>query len=277
MTLLNIASDLLEQFEQEKNAISSEPLTELQKHTRISQTITVAISQLNASIKEACFANEAEEILFFKDTLPEFYATLQLHKDCYIIECNKPISTPQAVRRYFARQYRIAEHAIEQERGFYLYWRTGSTQLDTLYFTRKGSAILSAIEALPPGFDPELATPYCLKLARILGQEYLKEFLLNEVEHVAASSGSFTAGISLQWTGPKLGLTELIYAWHEMGCFNHGKITLKQLVDAIEMKFSIKLGNYSRNWQAVLNRKKDYTAFLTELREAGECRAKKTL
>jgi hypothetical protein len=77
-------------------------------------------------------------------------------------------------------------------------------------------------------------------------------------------SPSFFPKVRLTWTGNKIDLVELIYAWETAGCFNHGHVTIKEIVDYIEIVFNIDLNGYYRMFIDMRNRA-DRTAFLDKL------------
>ena len=70
--------------------------------------------------------------------------------------------------------------------------------------------------------------------------------------------------VRLTWTGSKVELVELIYAWETAGCFNHGHATIKEIVIYVENIFNIDLSGYYRMFCDIRNRV-DRTAFLDKL------------
>ena len=72
--------------------------------------------------------------------------------------------------------------------------------------------------------------------------------------------------IRLQWTYPKVGLIELIYALKELGVFNHGKADLKTITKCFEYMFCIDLGNVSSSFQEIRERKKGFATIIDKLR-----------
>lgn len=70
--------------------------------------------------------------------------------------------------------------------------------------------------------------------------------------------------VRLTWTGSKVDLVELIYAWESAGCFNHGHVTIKEIVSYIQIVFNIDLGDYYHTFRD-LRRRVDRTAFLDSL------------
>jgi hypothetical protein len=70
--------------------------------------------------------------------------------------------------------------------------------------------------------------------------------------------------VRLTWTGSKVELVELIYAWETAGCFNHGHATIKEIAAYIEVIFNVDLGDYYDTFRDMRNRV-NRTAFLDKL------------
>jgi hypothetical protein len=68
----------------------------------------------------------------------------------------------------------------------------------------------------------------------------------------------------LTWTGSKIDLVELIYAWEKAGCFNHGHANIKEIAAYLEVVFNIDLGDYYDIFRDMRNRV-SRTAFLDKL------------
>lgn len=60
-----------------------------------------------------------------------------------------------------------------------------------------------------------------------------------ELETEANDSSYFYPKVRLTWTGSKVDLVELIYAWETARCFNHGHANIKEFVAYIEVVFNI--------------------------------------
>ena len=80
----------------------------------------------------------------------------------------------------------------------------------------------------------------------------------------ALQSPFFLPKVRLTWTGSKVDLVELIYAWETAGCFNHGYANVKEIVVYTEIVFNIDLGDYYHTFRD-LRRRVDRTAFLDSL------------
>jgi hypothetical protein len=73
--------------------------------------------------------------------------------------------------------------------------------------------------------------------------------------------------LKITWTGNKVELVELIYAWEKVGCFNHGNANIKEIVAYIEIVFNIDLGDYYHTFCEMRNRV-SRIAFLDKLIKA---------
>lgn len=72
----------------------------------------------------------------------------------------------------------------------------------------------------------------------------------------------------LEWTGSKTDATELIYELIHTGVLNHGRATLSQTSNWFENMFKIDLGNLTKTFQEIRNRKKETTSFALRLDKA---------
>lgn len=100
-----------------------------------------------------------------------------------------------------------------------------------------------------------------------LGNDLLARYMMNGKNpdtEVIEQSPFFFPKTRLTWTGSKVELVELIYAWETAGCFNHGHGNIKEIAVYIEVVFNIDLGDYYHTFLEMRNRVKR-TAFLDKL------------
>jgi len=71
--------------------------------------------------------------------------------------------------------------------------------------------------------------------------------------------------INLQWTAKKTDLIELLYALHDAGCFNSGKVSLNQIATNFEKAFNCDLSHFSRDFNEMRIRL-DKTPFIDKLK-----------
>lgn len=103
----------------------------------------------------------------------------------------------------------------------------------------------------------------CFYSIEDLISQYLTEDKVFNKEKTEQTPFSFP-NVRLTWTGSKVDLVELIYAWEAAGCFNHGHVTIKEIVSYIQIIFNIDLGDYYHTFRD-LRRRVDRTAFLDSL------------
>jgi hypothetical protein len=70
----------------------------------------------------------------------------------------------------------------------------------------------------------------------------------------------------LQWTGPKIGLVELIYALAQAGVFNNGKADYKEIAQHFETMFNIPLDNIYKIFEKIRLRECGPTTFLDSVK-----------
>ena len=71
--------------------------------------------------------------------------------------------------------------------------------------------------------------------------------------------------MKITWTGKKAELIEQIYAWVEANSFNHGNVSIKELVNHIENVFNIDLGDFYHVFLEIRERKGSRTLYLDKL------------
>ena len=72
---------------------------------------------------------------------------------------------------------------------------------------------------------------------------------------------------SLNWTGTKASLIELIYSLHGVDAINNGNVDIKQIATLFEGLFNIKLGNWYRHFQEIRLRKNGRTNFIDQMKK----------
>lgn len=94
----------------------------------------------------------------------------------------------------------------------------------------------------------------------------LSRFMSDNIldEEKAEQSSFIYPKTRMTWTGTKVDLVELIYAWEAAGCFNHGNASIKEIVAYIEVVFNIDLNGYYRMF-IDMRRRADRTSFLDKL------------
>jgi len=205
---------------------------------------------LKKFIKSYKFRNESEEIRFFKEIKPGFFSNLIFYKKVYNLELSRP-KGDNKVRQDFLRQelHKINSY-FQRNTDMYFYHRTGCCHLDKEFFLRGKASVHLMQESFYFERDPDFSTLCDFKIAKILANELLESYLMEELDKLEGflprnNKDIFTAS-PLVWNGPKIDLIEIIFAIHESGYVSYREKSFKLLVSSVEKLFSIDLGNISR-------------------------------
>ncbi|KAA6311090.1 hypothetical protein EZS27_037718 [termite gut metagenome] len=203
---------------------------------------------MKAFILSYNFRDEEEEIFFFKEVKPKLCYRLIYYRIVYNIEMNRPIGVDKQ-RDYLREELNEINTYCTKRLDFIRYYRSGSTHLDSLYFLRGKADAEQYLETFYYELDPNFSTNCDFKIAKILSNDMLSAYLMQEIEllndnGMKGCSFGFPA-TKKTWKGSKAELQEQIYAWDSAGSF--GDVPLTQLYDYIQNVFNIELdGNLSR-------------------------------
>lgn len=215
------------------------------------------------------FESKEEEIKFFKKYKPKLFSALIFYRKLYNIEVNRPKGGEEKQRDYVKRQLcRLNDH-FDDNRDFYKYYRLKETHMDEHYFLRQKPTIQMTMESFYFERDPMFSTAADFKMAKIIANDRIEKYLMEELEKLEHRDGYYSLSIKekLTWTAGKVFLIELIYALYLFGAFNNKKATLKQIVAYFENMFNVDLGaNPSKAYFEMRNRKQR-TTFLDRLRK----------
>jgi hypothetical protein len=96
----------------------------------------------------------------------------------------------------------------------------------------------------------------------ILSNYILKTGFLGFRTYSSAKSPHY----SLNWTGSKAALVELIYALQAQGVLDHGHADIKQISRAFSRMFNVDLGDFYHTYLELRNRKKLITVSFVQRR-----------
>lgn len=229
-----------------------------------------ALEKLKAFIKSYDFKDEAEEIRFFKELKPELLSNLIFYYEVYNMEITRPKGEEKVRHEFLRKELQKINEFFRCNTDIYFYYRLGNTLLDREYFLRGKQSVQIIQEVFYFERDPEFSTLCDFKLAKILANEMLETYLLEQL----ANSGNryikhqsdLYSGSKLKWEGSKIDLIELIYAIYETGYITYDEKSLKLLKNTFEKLFNINLGNISRAMYD-LRIRENPTKFLDKLKK----------
>ena len=140
-----------------------------------------SIESLRAYINETSFKSESDEIYFFKWIKPMFYSGILYYSKIYLIEIDKPAGSKEIQLKYFKKELRKLQYFFERNRDFYHYHRSGETYMDAIFFIRGRKPLSISLNPYYLDADTSFSTTHDHKVAEILANEQLKDFLENQL------------------------------------------------------------------------------------------------
>jgi hypothetical protein len=231
------------------------------------KVLVATLEKLKSFFIKYKFENKIEEIAFFREIKPGFASRLIYYNEVYNITTNKPFGSKKLLRKYYSGELKKLYKYYKENAGFYKYYHSESRYLDNKYFVRGRHDIKLTLDSFYLQADHRFSTSHDYKVARILANDLIKQYLENEIAALDKNIRS-PRGIPekrIKWTGSKVALIELIYALHAESLFNDGNAELKETVSHFETMFNIELGQFNRTFLEIRSRKSDRTKFLTTL------------
>jgi len=231
-----------------------------------------SFDKVKALISSYTFKDETEEIHFFKVTKPQLFSKLIYYQKVGRIEASRPAGSNAAIKVYLTKELDKIQCYFERNIDFYKYYRNGYTHFDNYYFLRGKPDIQLTLDSFYFERDPKFSTCYDFTVAKVIANDMLTVLINNELvkldKHLEEELPTvFFPKVKETWTGSKTDLVELIYALHELACFNFGKISLKRLTNYFENVFNISLGEIYHTYLSIRGRT-NRTQFLDELKES---------
>lgn len=235
----------------------------IQKAEAIIKLIIKSLSDLKKYVLKNGFKNKDEEICFFKYLKPAIVSKLIYYNAVYKIETKKPYGEKQ-IKKFLNKELNKLKKFFDNNIDFYKYYRSGNSFLDENFFIRGKHDIRMWLDTFYFEADHRFCTSHDYKVAKILANDLIQVYLEDQLNnnHKQPPNNS-----SLNWTGSKTALTELIYALYEQSVFNNGNADIKLIAKTFETAFNIDLGDFYHTFMELKARKINRTKFLDSLRD----------
>jgi hypothetical protein len=228
-----------------------------------------SMHKLKNYISNYAFASTDDEIYFFKTVKPQFYSKYIFFINVYNFIIQKPPGGDEIVKDYITYELADVKRFFDHNQAFYQYYRSGSTQMDSVYFTRGGFDVQAELEDFEE--DQLYSTSHDYKLSKIIANENYQDYLNLELQKLLQHEEQLTDNVldlPLMWTANKTDLVELIYALVALGVFNNGNCEIKGVVSFFQTVFQVDLGAYYHKYTDITRRKKERAPFLDKLKLA---------
>lgn len=233
--------------------------------------VNAAMVRLKDFMKEYVFADQQEEIRFFKEEKPKLHQLLIFYGEQTFIESNKPIRDRKSVIRYLSKVIEGNNNFIERHKLLHSYYHLGHYTEDHILFLRSSNHPL-----LYPEYRIDLDSSFSVESSLILSQllafEKLNEYYSRQIEQLKKGPEQVITSIAdkkkynLVWTATKASFVELVYGIYSSGAANFGKADINQLMQGMESVFNIQIDNPYRTYVDLSNRKKERTPFLDNMK-----------
>ena len=255
----SFAEELLAGLNVQLELLANDSLDLIETANRALLVIKPVIQELRKFVLAYEFIDIEEEITFFKDIKPLFTSKYYFYNKLLSLKISEPYEPNEPLKEYYTEQLKLLQEVVKENYDFHFYYLSGATYHDCVYFTR-GNDNLASIE-----YDVKFSTGYDLLVAKMLANQLFKEHLLSTMRDL---DNDFSKNCpSLNWTGTKASLIELIYSLHGVDAINNGNVDIKQIATLFEGLFNIKLGNWYRHFQEIRLRKNGRTNFIDQMKK----------
>lgn len=244
----------------------------LDKLTQTLNKIDQVIKSLNYIVSELPFADDKEEIYFFKYTKPEILATRLEEVMRYNLSVNIPIGTNQIKLKCYEDELKARQSFFRMNAFHYQYYKNGLSDLDHLYFLRTAGPLTVPVTEFSET-DTEFSTPMTFLFAKFIAYEHMQYYILEQIAQLKypenQQSKIAVQSNELKWTGDAVNIVELAYGIWLTGQLNNGNASLNQIVRWLESTLQITIGIIQRRFNEIERRKRlSPTKFIDKMKEA---------
>ena len=266
--MLQFTSRLKKEVDAEIEKIEHSEVNSIMKSLEASRVFKNAYSQLKAFILSYTFQGEEEEILFFKEIKPRLCFRLIYYRKLHNVELDRPIGTEKQ-REYLTELLNDINKYNHKRLDFIRYYRSGSSHWDSLYFLRGQADTEQYMETFSHEFDPDFTTNGDFKVAKILSNDMLSDYLMQEIEALNDNNnlilGSFGfPAVKPTWEGTKAEFQEQILAWDSAATF--GDVPFTQLHSYMQNVFNIQVDGKLSRVLDDLKTRNEPTPFINKLK-----------
>ncbi|MDX6182453.1 RteC domain-containing protein [Flavobacterium sp. Fl-77] len=265
-------SKILTQIHLQEDKISSTMMLTADEAYQMTLFLNEMLYIIKDKVLQNSFANEKQEIDFFKNIKPQILGKLIYYNKVFRIETSCPVSNGKIYKSYYGNLLKILKSEYKERicnEDFYRYYRAGRTDRDHKYF-RLGQ--VNYHDGLKSGvfeIDLSFSTYYDNKKAYIIANELLYNYLLTKInldENPDAILKNSESTNDVFWTNSKNALIELVYALYASGAISHGKIGIRKMSLMFQILFRVPLVDLHHAFHRMKTRTGSRTTFLDQLK-----------
>lgn len=266
--MLQFTSHIKKEIDAKIEQIESSEISMITKSLEASRILTDAVNQLKMFVSSYSFNDAEEEIFFFKETKPRICSRLIYYRKVYNFEMNRPMGVDKQ-REYLSELLDNINRYNCKRLDFIRYYRSGSSRFDSLYFLRGQADTEQYMETFSHEFDPNFSTNCDFKVAKILANDMLSDYLMGEIEALNDNNnlimGSFGfPATKITWKGTKAEFQEQVLSWDSAATF--GDIPFTQLHSYMQNVFNIQVDGKLSRVLDDLKTRNEPTPFINKLK-----------
>jgi hypothetical protein len=227
-----------------------------------------AVQDIKSYLRVHPFANDSEEIHYFKVLAPPVFGRLM-----YLVKASDAgvealHASNERMEAYLELELAKIAEFFRKHRDFCHYTLINETYMDDRIYIRdaRENGMLDYIEV----FMGDDFCVGCYWASLLWANQQLKVHFndwLRKLKQPEGAIGDLSALPELEWTDGQTAMVELAYGFYAKGCFNHGKATLKEIIEWLEQHLKIDTGNFYNKVQEIARRKKGLLKFIDDMRE----------
>lgn len=258
---------IINDLEKELKKIELENMETLIVAELCASLVKTHIKEVRGLVLSNGFKFNKDEIYFFKSVKPLLVSKLVYYVEIFKIENYRPKENAKLQRKYLLRKMKYYYDFIEEYIEFYQYYKTNEKYSDEEFFLRNNKSIRTQFDRSDSYVDDDFTTSLDSIFSKFMAYDLLIKHLQYEIDKLSLKVPNENIIVSnLTWTGPKVGLIEIIYAMAASKVINNGNIDIKEIASTFEKLFKINLGDYYHSFMEIRHRKRNNTKFLDLLK-----------
>jgi hypothetical protein len=267
-----VLNKIITQIHHQEDKLSSQMMRTADEAFEMTLFLKEMLSIIKTRVLQDSFADEQQEIDFFKNIKPQILGKLIYYNKIFRIETTCPVSNGKIHQSYYENLLKNLKSEYKESicnEDFYRYYRAGRTDRDHTYF-RLGQ--INYHDGLKSGvfeIDLSFSTYYDNKIAYIIANELLYTYMLTKInpdENPDLILLNGEANKDISWTNSQNALIELIYALHASNSIAFGKIGIRKLALIFQVLFRTPLNDIHHSFHRMKTRAGSRTAFLDQLK-----------
>ncbi|CAI9686966.1 hypothetical protein EAVNVH72_03549 [Elizabethkingia anophelis] len=267
-----VLSKILSKIRHQEDKLSSKMMVTTDEAYEMTLFLNEMLATIKAKVIRDNFANEQQEIDFFKNIKPQVLGKLIYYNKVFRIETTCPVSNGKIHQSYYENLLKNLKSEYKESicnEDFYRYYRAGRTDRDHTYF-RLGQ--VNYHDGLKSGvfeIDLSFSTYYDNKIAHIIANELLYTYMLTKInpeENPDMILINGDANKDISWTNSQNALIELVYALYASNSIAYGKIGIRKLALIFQVLFRTPLNDIHHSFHRMKTRAGSRTAFLDQLK-----------